>query len=93
MSKYTRGPWKVVPGESAPRVCVDGDREWPIVVTVSGHNAEGIQANERLIAAAPELLKALEWAISTDELPRGKEFDKALFAVMAAKGILDDEKE
>lgn len=57
---HTSGQWKVMPGTSAPRICVDGDKDWPIVVTISGHSPEGIEANERLIAAAPDMLKTLE---------------------------------
>jgi len=51
-----------MPGKSVPRICVDGDKEWPIVLTVSGHSDKAIVANQHLIAAAPEMLEALEAA-------------------------------
>lgn len=62
MSKFTPGPWKVVP-------CND---QWGIEaeVTICGHVGRAIiisgltEANARLIAAAPDLLEALESAIS-----------------------------
>ncbi len=60
-SKHTPGPWVVMPdARHAPRICVDGDKDWPIVVTISGHNDAGIRANEHLIAAAPEMIEALK---------------------------------
>lgn len=59
--KFTAGPWEVMPGRSAPRICVDGDPEWPIVVTVSGHSDEGIEANEHLIANATEMYQTLAY--------------------------------
>ena len=58
--KHTSGAWTIMPGTSAPRICVDGDREWPIVVISSGHSSEGIKANERLIAEAPNMIKFIE---------------------------------
>lgn len=45
-----------------------------------------VMANARLIAAAPDLLKALEWAVGTNTLPTGKHLDNALFAIFAARG-------
>ncbi len=58
---HTKGPWIVMPGAKAPRICVEGDKDWPIVIKISGHSDEAIIANEKLIAAAPEMLEALEW--------------------------------
>jgi hypothetical protein len=60
MKKFTPGPWKVMPGISQPRICVDGQKDWPIVLVISGHSDSGIKANEKLIAAAPDLYDALE---------------------------------
>lgn len=65
---YTPGSWKIMPGKSAPRICVDGDKEWPIVVTISGHSPQGIKANENLIAAAPTLLKVLKKALEDHQI-------------------------
>jgi hypothetical protein len=60
--KHTRGEWLVMPGTDAPRICVEVDKDWPIVMVISGHSDEGIKANENLIAAAPDLLAALDKA-------------------------------
>jgi hypothetical protein len=49
-----------MPGIRAPRICIDGDREWPIVVAVGGPDMAQIRANERLIAAAPEMYEMLK---------------------------------
>ena len=64
MSKYTPGPWALI--------------EEPISVTVVGHNKEvifhesdkrlpGVLADARLIAAAPDLLEALELMVTTHD--------------------------
>lgn len=59
ISKHTTGKWEVMNGKSAPRICIDGDKEWPIVVTISGHSPEGIKANEKLISASPDMYDVL----------------------------------
>lgn len=62
---HTAGPWKVMPGKSQPRICVDGDKGWPIVVISSGHSEKATIANEHLMAAAPDMLEALELIVGT----------------------------
>lgn len=57
---HTPGPWEVMPGNLSPLVCVKGDKGWPIAVVVSGHTIKGANANQHLIAAAPDLLAALK---------------------------------
>lgn len=61
---FTAGPWKVMKGTSSPRICVEGEKDWPIVVTISGHSRRGIKNNEKLIASAPEMYHALEKIIA-----------------------------
>lgn len=56
MSKHTPGPW-VLDGE-AWVVTVATKR----YITCEGRNAEEAEANARLIAAAPEMLEALQEA-------------------------------
>lgn len=57
MSQHTSGPWRVGAPQSV-------DPEWLLVMTSGGAivaNVNGAdEANARLIAAAPELLEALE---------------------------------
>ena len=58
-AKHTPGPWRI-----------DRNNSWPIYVSAES-DGEGVammdgllelrEANARLIAAAPELLQALEW--------------------------------
>ncbi len=77
---HTEGDWLVMPGEAKPRICVDGDKEWPIVLVISGHSDKGIKANERLIASAPGLLGLLYQGLSSgifDDAPMFKRDVKA----------------
>ncbi len=62
MSKHTPGPWRVVFGN---RLGIHGPKDeigWPkpIVYNAGLCTDEEAQANAQLIAAAPELLEALE---------------------------------
>jgi len=65
MSKHTPGPWKatamrVTAPETNDRLALD--------VQINGGNRDGNKANARLIAAAPELLDALETLLNRIEL-------------------------
>ena len=57
MIKHTPGPWAMTPGRHLERACV-WDSDSRAVATVM------TDANARLIAAAPDLLKALDVALS-----------------------------
>jgi hypothetical protein len=67
MSKYTPGPWDLVPnGRDSKRLtdCRYGEQRKSIGIVYAGNDEE--EANARLIAAAPEMLEALkraEWAL------------------------------
>lgn len=61
--KHTPGPWRVVP-TGAGNVLIQSDSVSQTVATV--HGAEQA-ANARLIAAAPELLEALQLAVGIIE--------------------------
>ena len=72
MNSHTPGPWaESSQGGDAVNVIVthdDEDRETPVaVVTQTGHAPETIAANRRLIAAAPDLLAALETLVTRTE--------------------------
>lgn len=79
--KHTPGPWHIewsmAQGGEAHHVCDSRDMgDLSTIATVHFHDdTEGeTKANARLIAAAPELLEALEAGPSTlHELPGGKE--------------------
>jgi len=75
MSKYTPGPWAIrriaeVPGAICGGVTRQymrgvGTDQLAMVCSVQPDNGgdEAMEANARLIAAAPELLEALEWLL------------------------------
>lgn len=81
-TQHTQGPWKVKGWNNLSVMALDdaGD-EWTIVLmaggTDTGRGAQllEMQANARLIAAAPELLVALEYLIEGGYL---KEWSLAL---------------
>jgi hypothetical protein len=50
-SKHTTGRLQVMAGDRQPRICINGDKDWPIVVVISGHSPEGIRANEQRIVS------------------------------------------
>lgn len=59
--RYIKGPWKTLE-YGASSIAVIGS-DYRIAVVMGRHNKE-TQANAQLIAAAPELLEALEVAIA-----------------------------
>lgn len=62
MNKHTPGPWKV--GNSHSNYIINhqyGDGSWGYLMSLSSVvHGEAEEANAKLIAAAPELLEALE---------------------------------
>lgn len=72
MSKHTPGPWRFTEIDSP-----SGGKQHAIVgipfgdvVAVTSypfHGREAMEANARLIAAAPDLLEALQWALEQIE--------------------------
>lgn len=57
MSQHTPGPWRI--GNNGWTVWVAPKR----LISVEGRTADEALANARLIAAAPELLAGLQWAM------------------------------
>lgn len=90
MTKYTPGPWSLFLG-NAGYFCVEGiwkaDSEADRICGSIGAVAseEEAVANARLIAAAPEMLEALERVVETGEADY-ETFRMALAAVAKAKG-------
>ena len=60
MAEHTPGPWIVVGSGFMVSTCADHERCQAIDATRSGYNRDEDVANTHLIAAAPELLTALE---------------------------------
>lgn len=62
MSKHTAGPWHVVEGDEWTSDIATGEPNTMLVRTVASVNnrRDEAKANKHLIAAAPDLLEALE---------------------------------
>lgn len=96
--RYIKGPWKTLE-YGASSIAVIGS-DYRIAVVMGRHNKE-TQANAQLIAAAPDLLEALEAMIEWDAREEDHSigfydrmdlcklaFDKARGAVAKAKGTV-----
>ena len=88
--KHTPGPWKVITLDGHTYINPDRDSgEYALIARIQQN---GNQANARLIAAAPELLKALEnLTRRAGQFPctlglGSPEVVKAYAAIKAAKG-------
>lgn len=93
MSKHTPGPWKTTHSE-VNGYRVSDSTGWGVAVVLKDTNDE---ANARLIAAAPQMLEALEELVELKDhrhsLPveiyqesREKAWNKCRAAIAAAKG-------
>lgn len=73
MSRHTSGPWEILPysGGQAPIVWTDHKDGWTWdIAHVAMEPGDGTQeANARLIAAAPDLLAALQAAVECRMVP------------------------
>ena len=69
-TQHTTGPWKRRTLQSQPIVStgwhIEGEDGASLAIVLGDKSAE-LQANARLIAAAPDLLEALEAAVGTIE--------------------------
>ena len=83
MSTHTPGPWSVFSGTNEVRAdnCKWGNN-WPVADAL-GHDLDEIEANARLIAAAPELLEEIECV--NVKLPYGI-LEQVRSAISKAKG-------
>lgn len=61
MTKHTQGPWVAHIGNHDTYISMPDGAE--IYTGTEDQNLETIEANARLIAAAPDLLEALEWCL------------------------------
>ena len=101
MTDYTKGPWGVFNHNGT--ICIDnrgGDGRRPCIVDWPGFDGNEMsrkenEANARLIAAAPEMLEALNAAVSQVHLTNSTEpmspdvkrvFDQCCAAIAKAEG-------
>jgi hypothetical protein len=98
-AQHTPGPWRVGPRQDIPEgqhvliMAGQGGSSWGVatVKLYDMRDAEIQSANARLIAAAPDLLAALEWAVEAlgpgDPRFYGEERRKAVAALTKARGL------
>ena len=83
---HTPGPWRVI--EQDDEMVISSDTSTDDVATVFG--GDSIEANAKLIAAAPSLLEALkgmlEWARRVKQSNPGLEVLNAIIAIDKAEG-------
>ena len=92
--KHTPGPWLVIERSDDWMTITDNPSMSVGFVDVwdFDYNEKRLEANANLIAAAPELLKHLEWAVSClhfdpDDLPEAaQKLNAALAAIAKATG-------
>ena len=80
MSKHTPGPWECMGGAGATVVVADGDS---VVASLRDRFGGSVAHDARLIAAAPELLEALQkiGALSSSPDAGKMAMDRALSAI------------
>ena len=90
-AKHTDGPWKIVTSETDQSEIYKGNGRRPSRLIGTVNHGDGElegKANARLIAAAPEMLALLQWAIGTMPEPV---HDWSVYAEQhtAARDLLD----
>lgn len=86
MNKHTPGPWKLDRTNWRKSGFIMHTVISKDCIIAPIQECLEVEANAQLISAAPELLEALEWAITQNVLPTGVKLDAAIFAVMKAGG-------
>lgn len=87
MTKHTPGPWHCRPyGDSFVATCGNADKRVAYCYAVfEDRSKDEAEANARLIAAAPELLEALEKAHACATLPDDGTCDGCFVSAAIAK--------
>lgn len=96
-SHHTPGPWEVLPAQwdEGETLCIQTASIGDVVAFIEGPANERDYANARLIAAAPELLDALEGLLNLNDVKQAlnskshdvrKSHAKALAAIAKARG-------
>jgi hypothetical protein len=92
--RHTPGPWhrNIKPATKYPTIFA-GRNTHVAYLKVAGLSEEEVEGNCDLIAAAPAMLEALEWALQYVRMPDGvdpeafaAEYNKAHTAIAKAKG-------
>ena len=87
MIGFTPGPWTIRPHGKRPRAIFGATNAEPLAAVFSdGHN-ESKHANARLIAAAPDLLDALRYAVEEAAAHPGRRLDNSAFLILAVSAI------
>lgn len=60
---FTAGEWVVNDGDICPKICIEGDLDWPIAGQVAGPTIEEAEWNALLMVAAPDMYIALKMAL------------------------------
>jgi len=85
-SKHTPAPWYISPNSNPPKIRTEKKTLCQMMGrTNQEYSRNEMDANAQLIAAAPELLDALELALSKDMLS-GEVADKAREAIDKVRG-------
>lgn len=95
-TKFTPGPWLTTPDGSFPADLRVHTEQRSAIAKVYGEDAKPQHANARLIAAAPRLYEALDWAMRhvtkpTRLIPRQNQehwdaYHKAMAALAEVRG-------
>ena len=101
MSKHTPGPWYIGKDTgdqnrhiyAEQMVCSDDGEEWHPLIACTDDDEQLIdwQANARLIAAAPDLLAALQQCVEHGIFPSAVEHVRAAARAVIAKATGDRE--
>lgn len=87
-TKHTPGPWKIITLDGHTYINPQRpEGEWGLIAKMVGTSAYEESANAALIAAAPDLLAALEellWAASRTSLETDGDYSNAFTAARAA---------
>ena len=87
---HTKGPWAVTYGHCRLVITDAAERDLALC-NLQCENGDEDEANARLIAAAPELLEALDWALGVITSPNrvmdSRALRQARAAIARAKGV------
>lgn len=85
MSEFTEGPWEAREYGDHTVMAIGPVKDW---IAIPQNNDKRL-ANARLIAAAPEMLEALEEIVKRNEIQNWFNLDLARTAIAKAKGKLN----